>query len=74
MKLKFISYQKKKKKLKFIINFCKASYLYPPIPIKQKKVYVHNIFTILSQQILSGRLLLIVMDRQKKKKLIMNLN
>ena len=29
------------------------------------KCYVHNIFIILSQQILSGRLLLVVMNGQK---------
>ena len=31
----------------------------------EKKYYVHNIFTIFSQQIVSGRLLLVVMSEQK---------
>ena len=31
----------------------------------EEKWYVHNIFTIFSQQIVSGRLLLVVMSEQK---------
>ena len=34
--------------------------------IKNKKWYIHNIFTIFIQQILSGKLLLVVIVRAKK--------
>ena len=35
------------------------------IPVSKKKCYVHNIFTTISQQILSGSLLLAVFGWQK---------
>ena len=39
--------------------------IYQIFPITQEKCYIHNIFITLSQQILNGRLLLIVMGWQK---------
>ena len=39
--------------------------IYQIFPITQEKCYVHNIFITFSQQILNGRLLLIVMGSQK---------
>ena len=35
------------------------------VPLKFEKCYIHNFFTIISQQILSDKLLLVVFSKQK---------
>ena len=49
----------------YIIYFHNLLLIYPVNYLKFKKYYIHNIFTILSQQILSGKLLLTIIDRKK---------